>query len=53
MSEDKFRFLESPEIREALELCQRGSGWRLTQVFGECEVWYEGRASSSLDTGDR
>lgn len=53
MSEDKFRFLESPGVREALDLCRWGSGWRLMQVFGECEVWYEGRASSSLGLGDR
>ncbi|MFP3910276.1 MAG: endonuclease NucS [Archaeoglobaceae archaeon] len=50
---DKIRVLEFPGVSEAVDLCRWGSGWRLVQVFGECEVWYEGRASSSLGLGDR
>lgn len=50
---NKFWFLEFPGVEEALDLCRWSNGWRLVQVFGECEVWYEGRASSYLGLGDR
>ncbi|MFO7966201.1 MAG: endonuclease NucS [Archaeoglobaceae archaeon] len=53
MSRDRVWVLEFPSAGEAVDLCRWGSGWRLIQVFGECEVWYEGRASSSLGLGDR
>jgi RecB family endonuclease NucS len=46
--------LVSPEPADLLAFLRRhlGSGDRLVQIAGECEVYYHGRAASVADAGD-
>lgn len=50
----KAESIENPSKEESLDIIRNGfSNKRLISIFGKCEVYYTGRASSYLGLGDR
>jgi RecB family endonuclease NucS len=54
VTDDDHLTADRPDVEEALELVETGSGrGDLLTLFGRCRVDYDGRASSTLGAGDR